>query len=169
EWTRVFSLPKARRRFSRWLPGCFVVLAFLMFLSGALYAPTNHTGLTYRIPRVLQWLAHGQWFWIETPNYRMNDRACGMEWLSAPILLFTKSDRLLFLLNFIPLLLLPGLLFSVFKQLGVRPKVAWWWMWLLPTGYNFLLQGGSIANDTFPTVYGVAALDFACRAWKTRR
>src|SRR6185436_13048014 len=66
EWTRVFSLPKARRRFSRWLPGCFVVLAFLVFLSGALYAPTNHTGLTYRIPRVLQWLAHGQWFWIET-------------------------------------------------------------------------------------------------------
>jgi len=30
--------------------------------------------------------------------------------------------------------------------------VAWHWMWLLPTGYTFLLQAGSIGNDTFPTI-----------------
>src|SRR6266568_1535106 len=42
-------------------------------------------------------------------------------------------------------------------------------MWLLPTGYNFLLQAGSIANDTFPTVYALAAVDFGCRAWVSRR
>ena len=61
-----------------------------------MYAPTNYTGLNYRLPRVLQWLAHGQWWWIHTPNYRMNDRACGIEWLTAPLLLFTKSDRACF-------------------------------------------------------------------------
>ena len=110
-----------------------------------------------------------QWFWIHTPDYRMNDRACGIEWLSAPLLLFTKSDRALFLLNFIPFLLLPGLIFSVFTRLGVRARVAWQWMWLLPTGYDFLLQAGSIANDTFPTVYALAAVDFAARAWQSRR
>jgi len=42
-------------------------------------------------------------------------------------------------------------------------------MWLLPTGYTFLLQAGSLGNDTFPTVYALAAVDFACRAWVSRR
>jgi hypothetical protein len=42
-------------------------------------------------------------------------------------------------------------------------------MWLLPTGYNFLLQAGSIGNDTFPTIYALAAVDFGLRAWDSRR
>ena len=160
---------KFLRRFRRPLPFCFAVLAFLVFLGGVFYPPSNYTGLNYRVARVLQWLAHGQWCWIHTPNFRMNDRACGIEWLTAPLLLFTKSDRALFLINFIPFLLLPGLIFSVFRRLGVRAGVAWHWMWLLPTGYNFLLQAASVANDTFPTLYALAALDFGCRAWISRR
>lgn len=157
------GIKKFLPRFRRLLPLSFAALAILIFLSASLYRPDNYTGLTYRIPRVWQWLAHGQWFWIHTVNYRMNDRACGIEWLSAPLLLFTGSTRLLFLLNFLPFLLLPGLVFSVCTRLGVRPRVAWQWMWLLPTGYNFLLQAGGIANDTFPTVYALAASDFALR------
>ena len=78
------------------------MFALLIFLGGVIYPPTNYTGLTYRVERVLQWLDHGQWWWIHTPNYRMNDRACGIEWLYAPLLLVTKSDRALFLVNFIP-------------------------------------------------------------------
>ena len=160
---------KFLRRFRRPLPFCFAVLALLVFLGGVLYPPGNYTGLNYRVARVLQWLAHGQWCWIHTPNFRMNDRACGIEWLTAPLLLFTRSGRALFLINFLPYLLLPGLVFSVFTRLGVRARVAWQWMWLLPTGYNFLLQAGGIANDTFPTVYALAMLDFGCRAWISRR
>ena len=160
---------RLRLRFSRWLPASFAVLTLLVFLGGALYPPSNHTGFTYRTPRVLHWLMEGHWHWIYTPDYRMNNRACGFEWLTTPLLLFTKSDRLLFLLNFVPFLLLPGLIFSMFTRLGVRPRVAWYWMWLLPTGYNFLLQAGSTANDTFPTVYALAAIDFALRAWESRR
>ena len=164
-----FCWKKFRRRFRRPLPLCFAALAILIFLGGALYPPSNYAGLNYRVARVLQWLAHGQWFWIHTPVFRMNNRACGIEWLTAPLLLFTKSDRTLFLLNFIPFLLLPGLIFSVFTRLGVRARVAWNWMWLLPAGYDFLLQAGSIANDTFPAVYALAAMDFAARAWASRR
>jgi hypothetical protein len=160
---------KVRARFRRWLPASFVVLAFLVVLGGALYPPTNHTAMTYRTPRVLHWLAEGHWHWIHTPNYRMNDRCCGFEWLTAPMLLFTKTDRCLFLINFISFLLMPGLTFSVLRRLGVRPRVAWPWMWLLPTGYNFLLQAGSIGNDTFPTIYALAAIDFGLRAWESRR
>ena len=160
---------KVRARFRRWLPGGFVVLALLVLLGGALYPPTNHTAMTYRTPRVLHWLAEGHWHWIYTPNYRMNDRCCGFEWLTAPVLLFTHSDRSLFLINFITFLVLPGLTYSVWTRLGVRPRVAWYWMWLLPTGYSFLLQAGSLGNDTFPTVYALAAVDFGLRAWATRR
>jgi hypothetical protein len=166
---KLFCRKKFLRRFHRPLPLCFAALAVLIFLGGAIYPPSNYTGISYRLPRVLQWLAHGGWFWIHTPVFRMNDRACGIEWLTAPLLLFTKSDRALFLLNFIPFLLLPGLIFSVFTRLGVRARVAWRWMWLLPTGYDFLLQAGSIANDTFPAAYALAAIYFAANAWSSRR
>jgi hypothetical protein len=147
----------------------FAVLSLLVLLGGVLYAPSNHTGLSYRVPRVLQWLAEAKWHWIHTDNYRMNNRACGMEWLSAPLLLFFRSDRGLFLLNFLPFLMLPGLIFSLFTRLGVRARVAWRWMWLLPTGYTFLVQAGSIGNDTFATVYALAAVDFALRARESGR
>ncbi|MGA2854922.1 MAG: hypothetical protein ABSE90_12430, partial [Verrucomicrobiota bacterium] len=157
-------LKKFPRRFRRPLPFCFGALAVLIFIGGAIHAPGNYTGLAYRAGRVLQWLSHGHWFWIDTEDFRMNDRACGIEWLSAPVLLFTHSTRGLFLINFLPFLLLPGLIFSVFTRLGVRARVAWQWMWLLPTGYNFILQAGGNANDTFPAVYALAAVDFALRA-----
>lgn len=155
---------KGFRRFRRPFPFCFFALAALVFIGGAMYPPDNYTGLTYRAGRVLQWLSHGHWFWIHTTDYRMNDRACGIEWLSAPILLFTKSTRGLFLLNFLPFLLMPGLIFSIFIRLGVRGSVAWHWMWLVPAGYTFLLQAGGNANDAFPTVYALAAIYFALRA-----
>lgn len=158
-----------RQRFRRTLPLLFAALALLVFLGGVIYPSSNHTGLSYRIPRVLHWLNAEGWHWIYTPNPRLNTRACGIEWLSAPLLLFFKSDRGLFLLNFISYLLLPGLTFSLLTRLGVRGRVAWNWMWVLPTGYVFLLQAGSGGNDAFPAVYSLAAMDFACRAWKTRR
>ncbi|HXE42492.1 MAG TPA: hypothetical protein VN516_05665, partial [Candidatus Baltobacteraceae bacterium] len=160
---------KILHRWRRPLPFCFAVFAILIFISGVIHAPDNYTGLAYRVGRILQWLSHGHWFWISTEDYRMNDRACGFEWLAAPVLLFTNSTRGLFLLNFLPFLLLPGLIFSIFTKLGVGARVAWQWMWLLPTGYIFLLQAASIANDAFPTVYALAAIDFALRAKKTNR
>jgi hypothetical protein len=160
---------KLWRRFRRPWPLCFAVISVLVFLAAVLYPPSNHTALSYRTPRVLHWLAEGHWHWIHTADYRMNNRACGIEWLSAPLLLFTRTDRLIVLLNFFPFLLLPGLIFSVCRRLGVKGRVAWNWMWLLPSGYNFLLQAGSAGNDTFPTVYALAAMDFGCRAWSSRR
>jgi hypothetical protein len=164
-----FNWKKLRGRFSRPWPLCFAALTLLIFLGAILYPPSNHTALSYRTPRVVHWLAAGHWHWIHTANYRMNNRACGIEWLSAPLFLFTKTDRLIVFLNFIPFLLLPGLIFSVCTRLGVKGRVAWNWMWLLPTGYSFLLQAGSAGNDTFPTVYALAAIDFGCRAWSSRR
>ena len=164
-----WSLRKQRRRFRRTFPLAFLILAFLAALGGAIHPPSNYDALAYRVPRVLHWLAEGRWHWIYTGFERVNTRACGIEWLSAPLIAFTRTDRLLFLINSASFLLLPGLVFSVFTRVGVRPRVAWHWMWLLPTGYCYLLQAGSISNDLFSTVYALAAVDFALRARKSGR
>jgi hypothetical protein len=129
-----------------------------------LYAPTNFDALAYRVSRMLHWMAEGRWHWIPTYDARLNTRTCGIEWLTMPLLVFTKTDRLFFLANLLSYCFLPGLLFSVFRRLGVRPRVAWAWMWLLPSGYGFVLQAGSIANDLPGVVYALAALDLALRA-----
>jgi hypothetical protein len=165
----VGNLRRQRRRFGRAFPLAFLILALLAMLGGAVHAPNNYDAMAYRIPRVLHWLAEGQWHWIHTGFQRVNTRACGIEWLSAPLIAFTKTERGLFLINAGSFLLLPGLVFSVFRQVGVRPRVAWHWMWLLPTGYCYLLQAGSVSNDMFSTVYALAAVDFALRAQKSGR
>src|SRR5690348_10375735 len=62
EWPfRLACVKKLKRRLRRPLPFAFALLSALVFLGAVLYPPTNHTGLTYRLPRVLQWLAHEQW------------------------------------------------------------------------------------------------------------
>jgi hypothetical protein len=160
---------KARRRFRRVFPLGFLVLAAMVVLGGTLYAPNNYDAMAYRLPRILHWLAAGRWHWVHTDFGRLNVRASGIEWVSVPLMLFTASDRLLFLINVASLLLLPGLVFSVFTRLGVRPRVAWYWMWLLPTGYCFLLQAGGIANDLFGAVFPLAAVDLALRARRSQK
>lgn len=155
---------KLRRRFRLAFPMAFLILATLAFLGGVLHPPTNYDGLAYREPRVLHWLAEGRWHWIHTDFPRLNVRAVGFEWLSAPLFALMKTDRLVFLLNIISFLLLPGLVFSVFRRLGVRPRVAWHWAWVAPTGYCFLLEAGGIENDMFAAVFALAAIDYALRA-----
>ena len=59
-------------------PAIFLLLASLVFLGGVLYAPNNYDALTYRLPRMLNWLAAGQWFWIPTINERMNYSTTGL-------------------------------------------------------------------------------------------
>src|SRR6185295_5371592 len=150
------NLPKLRRRFARPLPLAFAALAALAILGGVLYPPSNYDGLSYRIPRVLHWLTAEQWHWIHSGFFRLNTRACGHEWVSAPLILFTNTDRWVFLLGAVPLLFLPGLFFSLLTRLGAHVRVAAKWMWLLPTGYCYVLQAGGIGNDLFGAVFVLA-------------
>jgi hypothetical protein len=170
-WRRKTSekiLPQIRwqkfHRFRRPFPLAFLVLAAMAFLGGVIYAPDDYDALAYRLPRILHWLAAGQWHWIHTIFPRLNVRATGVEWVSAPFIALLKTDRLLFLINTVSFLFLPGLVFSVFTRLGVRRRVAWHWMWIAPTGYCFLLQAGGICNDLFGAAFALAAVDFALRA-----
>ncbi len=158
-----FHLPKYQRRFKKLFPLSFLVLAVLAGIGGALYAPANFDTLAYRTPRVLHWLAAGQWEWIHTEFHRLNTRSAGFEWLTAPLFLFTGTDRLEFLLNLLAFALLPGRVFAVLTLLGVRSRTAWHWMWLFPAGYGYVLQAGSVVNDLFGSLLALAAFEFALR------
>src|SRR5882724_3085620 len=103
---------KFQRRFQRRAPQLFLALVALSLLAGCLYPALNYDANAYRLPRVMHWLWAGQWPWIRTFDLRMNISSCGMEWLSSPLILFSNTDRLLFLINWISYLMLPGLVFS---------------------------------------------------------
>jgi hypothetical protein len=155
---------KLRRRFCKPFPAVFLLVACLIFLGGVLYAPNNYDGLTYRLPRMLNWLAAGHWFWIPTINDRMNYSTVAWEWIAMPFFAVLHSDRGLFLINATALLLMPGLLFSIFWQLGAARRVAWTWMWIFPMAYGYALQAGGIGNDLIGAVFCLAAVDFGLRA-----
>ncbi|NBQ97370.1 MAG: hypothetical protein EBU12_03905, partial [Microbacteriaceae bacterium] len=143
---------------SCWLPLLFIFVAFLTLVGGILYTPSNYDALSYRLPRILHWLGAGHWHWIDTPNTRQNYSAPGFEWLMTPSLVFFKIDRLFFLINWVSFLLLPSLIFRTFRLAGISAKTCWWWMWLLPLCYGYVLQSGSIGNDAFATVYALASV-----------
>jgi hypothetical protein len=162
--TRQQTDAKLRKRLNRPAPLLFVLLASLSFISGILYPALNWDANAYRLPRLLHWLGTGHWHWIHTADARMNITDCNSDWLMAPLLLSFQTEHLLFVINWISYLLLPGLIFSVFTRCQVRPRAAWWWMWFLPAGWCFAFQASSVANDSLGAVYALAAVDFALRA-----
>lgn len=157
------TVARIRRRLRSPLPRLFYAVVLLSLLGGLLYPPDNGDALAYRIPRVLAWWANHGWYWIPSADQRMNYSGTVQEWLFFPVLAVTHSDRLLYLINLIPFTVLPFLLFSSFAGLGIRPRVAWWWMWLLPVGMGVMLQAGSTTNDFLGLFFGVAAIDTALR------
>jgi hypothetical protein len=158
KWSRLV------RRFRRPFPLAFLVLAILALLGGVLYPPSNFDALAFRVPRVLHWLVAGHWHWMTDYRGGLNTRTCAFEWVSTPLLLFTNTDRWLFLVNVAAFLLLPGLVFSFLTRLGLSPRAACHWMWVFPAGMCFVLQAGSLGNDLFGAVMALAAMDFALRA-----
>ena len=148
------------------LAWCLVTL--LIFIGAATNPPSNYDGVTYRLPRLLYWLQENRWHWIDGLDMRQNVSAVGFEWMMAPFIFFTRSDRGLFLINFLPFLLLPGLFFVASSGLGVRKKVARWWMWVWPMAYGIALQAGSIGNDLVPASLALASLAFAAHALRER-
>ena len=147
--------------FRRLLPASFFLLSIIALIGGLLYEPNNHDGLSYRIPRVLHWLTHGSWFWTGNSDTRMDTRSVGFEFLSVPFLAVLHTDRLIFLWNWTGFLFLPALIFQLSRRLGASGRVAWNWMWLVPSAYGIVLQAGSIGNDFIAGVFFLASLALA--------
>lgn len=161
-------LRKTARRLRKPLPFLFLVICVISFLGAALNGVTNGDSISYRIPRVLHWFAEQRWHWIHTADDRMNGVGCNFEWLSAPFILFNK-DNFAFLVSFTAFTLLPGLFFSFLRMTDVRPKVAWWWAWLLPSGWIIAMQASSFSTDGFSVTPALAAVLFALRGLRFQR
>ncbi len=159
-------LPRGFRlkRFRKPFPLLYLFCALAALIGGAIYQPSNHDGLCYRIPRLLHWLAEGHWHWIGGADTRMDFTAVGFETLMLPPFAAFHTLRFAFLVNAIPFLLMPGLVFSVFTSLGIKKSIATTWMWILPCGSCFAVQAGSIGNDFLSCTYLLTALIFASSA-----
>lgn len=145
-----------------------MVVCLLILSAALIHPPANHDGLTYRMPRLYHWLQNHGWFWIGALDYRMDIAGTGFEWLSAPLVIASRTDRLLFLLNYLPFLLLPGLSFLAGTGLGLRPRSSQWWMYVWPLAYGVAMQAGSIGNDLPGVVLSVASLAFAREAERSK-
>src|SRR5580698_9604047 len=161
--------PKLWRRFRRPAPFCVLFIALLSLAAGLHNAPQNGDTNAYRIPRVMHWLGQSGWHWIRTEDSRLNIAGVGYEWLYTPLMILTRTDRWAFLPNAICYFLLPGIIFSFLRRMQVVPRVAWWWSWLLASGWCYALQSCSTNNDALATVYVLAAIDFALRARSSGR
>ncbi len=94
----------------------------------------------------------------------MNLSGAAWEWIAMPFFALLHSDRGLFLINAVGFLLMPSLMFSIFRQLGVARKVAWTWMWILPLAYGYVTQAGSIGNDLTGAIFSLLSVYFGLRA-----
>lgn len=153
----------------RILPVSFGLLALLSFVGGVLYAPSNYDALAYRFPQILHWLGSGRWHWIPSSELTMNITSPGFGWLVAPMFALIQSDRLAFLPSFIAYLTLPGTYFSVMRNVGVPGRVAWIWMWLLPSATCFVMQAGGVANDLLGTSFWLTAFALGFQARRSAR
>lgn len=157
---------KTNWKFSNWrkkrqrLPLCFLLVALLSLAGALLHIPWSYDAVTYRLPRCLYWLAKGHWYWIGTIDGRLDYSSCGLEWQSVPLLLATGSDQFLFLLSFLPFLLLPGLTYLAGRTLQVERRPMLILMWLIPCAYCIALQCSGVCNDGYSVTYTVASLAF---------
>ena len=146
----------------------WMLMAGLCLAGGILYAPSNYDGLSYRLPRILYWWQENRWHWLENADSRMNYSGAGLEWQTLPVMVLSGSDRLIFLLNWIPFLFFPALTFHALRTLSVGNSTAARWMWILPLCYGFALQASSIGNDGLGGILTVASLAFCGLAEKRR-
>jgi hypothetical protein len=149
------------RRARRSLPVFFHLILIGSAIGACLHAPNNFDALSYRMPRLLFWVTEGQWHWIHSPFVALNHTFPNYEWLSTPFYFATGSFRAVVLINLIGFSCLPRLTFGILVRLGCPGRLAWDWMWLLPSAHLIAMQAGGIGNDLAGMVFGMAALSLA--------
>ena len=138
----------------------FCLIAALILIGALINPPFGWDAYGYRIPRVLRWLQEEHWHWLQSGDSRLDISSVVNEWQLAPILALFRSDRLIFLINYLPFLLFPGLLYLASRQAGVSRRWASFVMWIVPLGYCFSLEAGGVQNDGVAGIHAIAALAF---------
>ena len=164
-----YPFKKVIRRLGRAAPMIYCAIVVLSLLGGVLYVPWSFDAATYRLPRILFWWQAQHWYWLGTLDHRLDFSSTGFEWQMLPIIVLTRNARFLFLINWLPFLLLPGLVFAGFRALGVNGRSARRWMWLLPAAFCIALQSGSVQNDGYTVNYLLAATVFAIIGCRRKR
>lgn len=141
----------------------WLAVAFLILIGSLWHLPSNYDAYSYRIPRMLHWLAEGHWYWINGPDSRYDFMAAMWEITALPILAITGTDRFLFLPNFFCFLMLPGATFSLMRLLGAGRCISRLTMWVAPTGYGFILQSGSLGSDLLGATLFLISLVYLCK------
>lgn len=138
------------------------LLVLMVVLTGAvLHEPFGWDACAYRLPRVQRWLSEGRWSWLNSGDDRMDISALSFEWMIAPQLALLRTDRLLFLNNFLPYVLMPGLCWLASRVVGLRRDWALFLSALLPLGFCFVLQAGGIQNDGLAAFFALTSVVLA--------
>lgn len=153
----------------RMLPLIFILTFFLIVCGSLLHEPNNFDGLSYRIPKILQWADHHRWHSIDTPFGELNYTLPNYEWLTMPFYMVTGGFHATVVINWIAYLFLPALFFSLLRTFGTPARLARDWMWIFPSAYLIAMQAGGIGNDLLGLTAILAALHCAKRFAATGR
>ncbi|OYV06280.1 MAG: hypothetical protein CFE26_07125 [Verrucomicrobiales bacterium VVV1] len=165
KWYR-HSLPaieykyRRRRRFRtrEWM---FALILAIVLVGAVTNEPFGWDACAYRLPRVQQWLSEGRWTWLNSGDDRMDISAVSFEWMIAPQLALLKTDRLLFVNNFLPYALMPGLCWLASRAIGLRRDWSLFLSSVLPLGFCFVLQAGGLQNDGVAAFFALVSVVLA--------
>ena len=142
------------------------LIFLLLVIQGIMYPPNNWDSMTYHMPRIIDWIAHGSFENFQTHILRQLYQPCFSEYVMMNLQLLTGSD----LLNN-----LAQLFFHVFasfavvglsKEVGLSKKQQFFGFiltFLLPES---LLQASSTQNDIFHGFFLVTSMYFIVRILK---
>lgn len=160
-----------RQRGFRLFRSIFVCLCIISLVGGVINSPFGWDAYAYRIPRVLRWLQEERWTWLMAGDSRMDISSVAQEWQMAPLISLFGTDRLIFLTNFIPYCLFPGLIYLAARSIGVKRYWSLVAMWMIPLGYCFSLSSAGVQNDGVGGIHAAAALAFlhpTCQRYLTK-
>jgi hypothetical protein len=145
------ALPSERTRFlapwtSPW--PCLIVLLILTQI--ALYPPTMHDSLSYRLPRIFMALQAGKITNLVTPDWRMNSMPWGWEMMAMPFAIINQINYVK-IINLIAFLITYKILFDFSYNSDTKESVrrARLTAIAFATAPVILIQASSTSNDLY--------------------
>ncbi len=137
----------------------FLLLLGLICLVAALYPPTVHDSLSYRLPRILIWLQNGEISHVPAADNRLNYMPHNWELVALPLFRLT-GDSLLEAQNILSWILLYFVGLSWAGRFCPNPSLHRWLAVIGCAAYLPVLQACRSSNDLFAIVFVLLAAWF---------